>query len=63
MLALIAIERQLQVFRDPSEAGYQNEIVLSETDSISLLVFPNVSVIVGQMLTPDNIIPTPVPLM
>ncbi|NEQ39919.1 MAG: Uma2 family endonuclease [Okeania sp. SIO3I5] len=46
------VERQLHVFREPSEAGYQNEIILSETESISLLVFPDVSVIVGQMLPP-----------
>ncbi|NEO53982.1 MAG: Uma2 family endonuclease [Okeania sp. SIO3B5] len=44
------VDRQLHVFRKPTETGYQNKIILSETENISLLVFPDVSVTVSQML-------------
>ena len=46
------IHRQLYVFRDPSESGYQQEIILSDDGEVSLLAFPNVKIGVAEMLRP-----------
>ena len=49
-MILDIVDHQLHVFREPTETGYQNKIILSETEKNSLLLFPNVSVTVSQML-------------
>ncbi|MBE9121013.1 Uma2 family endonuclease [Tychonema sp. LEGE 07199] len=45
-------ERQLHVFREPTEDGYQSEIVLGESASISPLQFPAFNIAIQQMLPP-----------
>ncbi|WP_293336611.1 Uma2 family endonuclease [Microcoleus sp. CAWBG58] len=45
-------ERQLHVFREPTEYGYQSEVILEETASISPLQFPAVNIAIGEMLPP-----------
>lgn len=45
--------RQLHVFREPSQNGYQSELILSDRGSVSLLAFPNVTIAVAQMLRPS----------
>ncbi len=44
--------KQLHVFRNPSQDGYQVHEVLSEDGSLSLLAFPTVNVTVREMLKP-----------
>lgn len=44
--------RQLHVFRDPTQEGYQSQEVLSQDQSISLLDFPSVSIPVREMFQP-----------
>jgi Uma2 family endonuclease len=44
--------RQLHVFREPSQDGYQSRVILADGDSISLLRFPDCSFFVREMLRP-----------
>ena len=44
--------RQLHVFREPSQDGYQSIAVLGDDGSISPLQFPDISFMVGEMLRP-----------
>lgn len=46
--------RQLYVFREPSQNGYQSELILAETRTISPLAFPNVTITVSEMLSPSR---------
>jgi Uma2 family endonuclease len=45
-------ERQLHVFREPADDGYQSEVILGETASISPLQFPAFNISIGEMLPP-----------
>jgi Uma2 family endonuclease len=45
-------ERQLHVFREPAEDGYQSEVIFDETASISPLQFPAVNIAIREMLPP-----------
>jgi len=45
-------ERQLHVFREPAENGYQSELILGENGSISPLQFPTVNIAIQAMLPP-----------
>ncbi len=45
-------DRQLHVFREPAEDGYQSEVVLGENASISPLQFPAFNIAIGEMLPP-----------
>ncbi|MEG4997291.1 Uma2 family endonuclease [Microcoleus sp. B4-D4] len=45
-------DRQLHVFREPTEDGYQSEIILGESASISPLQFPAFNIAIQQMLPP-----------
>jgi len=45
-------KRQLYVYRQPTEEGYQEEQILSEQHSIAPLSFPDFRVKVGEMLKP-----------
>lgn len=45
-------ERQLHVFREPAEDGYQSEVILEETASISPLQFPAFNIAIQGMLQP-----------
>ncbi|MEG4292833.1 Uma2 family endonuclease [Microcoleus sp. C2C3] len=45
-------ERQLHVFREPTENGYQSEVILAETASISPIEFPAFSIAIQAMLPP-----------
>ncbi|MEG3923890.1 MULTISPECIES: Uma2 family endonuclease [unclassified Microcoleus] len=44
--------RQLHVFREPSQDGYQSIVVLEDDASISPLQFPDFYFMVGEMLRP-----------
>ena len=44
--------RQLHVFREPSQEGYQSIVVLGDDASISPLQFPDISFMVRDMLRP-----------
>ena len=44
--------RQLHVFREPSQDGYQSRVILGDDKSISPLQFPDFSFMVGEMLRP-----------
>ena len=43
-------ERQLHVFREPSQDGYQREVILRDEATIFPLAFPNCLIIVREML-------------
>ncbi|CBN55082.1 MULTISPECIES: Uma2 family endonuclease [Kamptonema] len=45
-------DRQLHVFREPSQEGYQSELILADRMSISPLHFPDTSFMVSAMLRP-----------
>jgi Uma2 family endonuclease len=45
-------DRQLHVFREPAEDGYQSEVILEETASISPLQFAAFNIAIGEMLPP-----------
>jgi Uma2 family endonuclease len=45
-------ERQLHVFREPVEDGYQSEVILGENENISPLQFPAVNIAIQTMLPP-----------
>jgi Uma2 family endonuclease len=45
--------RQLHVFRDPAQAGYQRRLTLSEDCSIAPLAFPNCTLQIVEMLRPS----------
>jgi Uma2 family endonuclease len=47
-------ERQLHVFREPSETGYQREVILRDEATIFPLAFPNCLIIVREMLRPQS---------
>lgn len=44
--------RQLLIFREPSQNGYQSELVLAEDTSISPLSFPTLNVAIQEILPP-----------
>jgi Uma2 family endonuclease len=45
-------ERQLHVFREPADDGYQSEVILGETANISPLQFPTFNIAIREMLPP-----------
>ena len=45
-------ERQLHVFREPADDGYQSEVILGEFSRISPLEFPAFNISIGEMLPP-----------
>jgi len=45
-------ERQLHVFREPADDGYQSEVILGEFSRISPLQFPAFNIAIGEMLPP-----------
>lgn len=44
--------RQLHVFREPNQDGYQNHKILSDLECISPIAFPTINLIVSEMLRP-----------
>ena len=48
-------KRQLYVYRQPTEAGYQQEQILSERQSIAPLFFPDFQVKIREMLRPIRV--------
>ncbi|WP_373528090.1 Uma2 family endonuclease [Nostoc sp.] len=49
---LDVVGRQLHVFREPTQDGYQNKAILAEDATISPLDFPDLSIAVLEMLPP-----------
>ncbi len=49
---LDVLNRQLYVFREPSEEGYQSKIILGENGIISPLEFPDLQISILEMLPP-----------
>lgn len=49
---LDVVNRQLHVFRQPAEDGYESEEILSEEQTISPLEFPDLQIGVFEMLPP-----------
>ncbi|MEG4842397.1 Uma2 family endonuclease [Microcoleus sp. B9-D4] len=45
-------ERQLHVFREPAEEGYQSEVILGESAIVSPLHFPTFNIAIQAMLPP-----------
>ncbi|MBD2383947.1 Uma2 family endonuclease [Cylindrospermum sp. FACHB-282] len=45
-------ERQLHVFREPTQQGYQSKVIFAEDGTVSPLQFPNISIAITQMLQP-----------
>jgi len=45
-------KRELRVFREPTSEGYQSQVILEETARVSPLEFPDLSIVVQQMLPP-----------
>ncbi|MFH7027499.1 MAG: Uma2 family endonuclease [Heteroscytonema crispum UTEX LB 1556] len=46
------VNRQLYVFREPNEEGYQSKVILAEDGMISPLQFPDLQIAVLEMLPP-----------
>jgi Uma2 family endonuclease len=53
---LDVVSRQLHVFREPTQNGYQSEVILAEDATISPLEFPDLSITVLEMLLPVIVI-------
>jgi Uma2 family endonuclease len=49
---LDVVERQLYVFREPNEEGYQSKVILGEDGRISPLQFADLQIVVLEMLPP-----------
>jgi Uma2 family endonuclease len=49
---LDVVERQLYVFREPNEEGYQSKVILGEDARISPLQFADLQIVVLEMLPP-----------
>lgn len=49
---LDVIDRKLHVFREPTQEGYQSEVIFSEGASVSPLQFPDVVIALQDMLPP-----------
>jgi Uma2 family endonuclease len=49
---LDVISRQLHVFREPTQEGYENKVILAENATISPLAFPDLQIVVLEMLPP-----------
>ncbi|MGI8502300.1 MAG: Uma2 family endonuclease [Hassallia sp.] len=49
---LDVVERQLYVFREPNEDGYQSKVILGENGMISPLQFADLQIVVLEMLPP-----------
>ena len=49
---LDVVDRQLYVFREPNEEGYQSKVILGEDESISPLQFADLQIAVLEMLPP-----------
>lgn len=47
-------KRQLHVFREPTSEGYKSQVILPETATISPLQFPDLTILVQQMLPPNG---------
>lgn len=45
-------ERQLHVFREPTQQGYQSEVIFAEDGIVSPLQFPSITIAITQMLQP-----------
>lgn len=46
-------ERKLHVFREPTQDGYQNEVIFSEESSVLPLQFPNFAIALQEILPPQ----------
>ena len=44
------MKRELIVFRNPTTEGYQNQAIITEQQKISPLDFPDLEIVVAQML-------------
>ena len=49
---LDVIKRQLHIFRETTQQGYQSEIILEEDGIIAPLYFPQKAIALAQMLPP-----------
>lgn len=49
---LDVVDRQLYVFREPNESGYQSKVILGEDGMISPLQFADLQIFVVEMLPP-----------
>lgn len=49
---LDVISRQLHVFREPTQEGYENQVILADNATISPLAFPDLQIVVLEMLPP-----------
>ena len=47
---LDVVKRELIVFRNPTSEGYQNQEIITEHQNISPLDFPDLEILVSQML-------------
>jgi Uma2 family endonuclease len=47
--------RRLYVYTEPTQEGYQSEVILSEDASISPLQFPTCAIAISEMLRPVNL--------
>jgi Uma2 family endonuclease len=51
---LDVIDRELYVYREPTQEGYQSKVILSEDESISPLQFPDLQITVREILPPKQ---------
>ena len=49
---LDVVDRELHVYREPTQEGYKSKIILTEDKTISLLQFPDLLVGIQEMLPP-----------
>lgn len=49
---LDVVNRQLHVFREPTQTGYKNTVIFTAEATISPLAFPDVQILISEMLPP-----------
>lgn len=47
---LDVVNRELWMFRNPTPTGYENKVILSEQEIVSPLDFPDLQILISDML-------------
>ncbi|MFM6203198.1 MAG: Uma2 family endonuclease, partial [Dolichospermum sp.] len=49
---LDVVKRELHIFRNPTQNGYESEIIIAEDGIVSALEFPDLQISLSDMLPP-----------
>jgi Uma2 family endonuclease len=49
---LDVVKRELHIFRNPTENGYESQVIIMESETVSPLEFPDLQIRLSDMLPP-----------